>query len=418
MTETLARRSLRESPDWTGSRPACRRRSGALSRTLPRQGSARAAARHRRGAHCADARAVADDVGAGRAPKSRSSWRDRASPGRRPVSSRVPARRCWCGGRAAPMRGPPRPFAAAADGNAGRGDQSGHLAGRPAGALCGGSRRHTATSTSCASAAGARSTSPPSSPADDEQARILARRRAHRLPLRARRRRPLRDGRDGRIGASASPRQDSIPRWSPDGKRLAYSTEAVVDPYSRVVRAELWTADVESGATTRVWAGDAVQPSWSPHGTRIAFWANAAGQRDIWTIAASGGTPVAVTSDAATDWAPEWSPDGRALYFVSDRGGSPNLWRVTIDESSGVPARRSRAGDQRRPCARKRALLARRFAHGARRNRSVVRAVAHRPRFGLARSRRRADDHPQRVARLVRPVTRRRVARVHEPHRA
>ena len=111
----------------------------------------------------------------------------------------------------------------------------------------------------------------------------------------------------------------------------------MVDPYSRVVRAELWTADVESGATTRVWAGDAVQPSWSPHGTRIAFWANAAGQRDIWTIATSGGTPVAVTSDAATDWAPEWSPDGRALYFVSDRGGSPNLWRVTIDESSGVP---------------------------------------------------------------------------------
>jgi len=127
------------------------------------------------------------------------------------------------------------------------------------------------------------------------------------------------------------------PRWSPDGRRLAYSTEAVVDPYSRVVRAELWTADVETGATTRVWTGDAVQPSWSPHGTRIAFWANVAGQRDIWTIAASGGTPVAVTSDLATDWAPEWSPDGGALYFVSDRGGSPNLWRVTIDESSGVP---------------------------------------------------------------------------------
>ena len=71
--------------------------------------------------------------------------------------------------------------------------------------------------------------------------------------------------------------------------------------------------------------------SWSPDGRRIAFWANAGGQRDIWTIAAGGGTPVAVTTDVATDWSPEWSPDGHSLYFSSDRGGHMNLWRVAID---------------------------------------------------------------------------------------
>src|SRR3954469_4894813 len=128
------------------------------------------------------------------------------------------------------------------------------------------------------------------------------------------------------------------PRWSPDGKRLAYATEPVHDPSSRLTRSELWTADVDSGATTKLSAGDGVQPAWSPHGQRIAFWANTAGQRDIWTIAASGGAPVAVTKDAATDWAPEWSPDGRWIYFVSDRGGSPNLWRIAVDESTGVPS--------------------------------------------------------------------------------
>jgi len=126
------------------------------------------------------------------------------------------------------------------------------------------------------------------------------------------------------------------PRWSPEGQRLAYATEPVLDPYSRTVRSELWIADVASGATKKLWDGDAVQPVWSPKGTRIAFWANSGGQRDLWTIAASGGPPAAVTSDTATDWAPEWSSDGRWLYFVSDRGGSPNLWRVAIDQDSGA----------------------------------------------------------------------------------
>jgi Tol biopolymer transport system component len=126
------------------------------------------------------------------------------------------------------------------------------------------------------------------------------------------------------------------PRWSPDGRGLAYASEAVNDPYSRAVRSSLWTVDVASGQATKLWDGDGVQPTWSPKGTRIAFWSNTGGQRDIQTIAASGGTPIAVTSDPATDWAPEWSPDGRWLYFVSDRGGSPNLWRVAIDEASGA----------------------------------------------------------------------------------
>ena len=128
------------------------------------------------------------------------------------------------------------------------------------------------------------------------------------------------------------------PAWSPDGKRLVFSTEPVVDPYSRLGRSELWTAQIVSGAAERLFAGDAVQPAWSRDGKRIAYWANDNGQRDVWTIAASGGAPIPVTQDAATDWSPEWSPDGRWLYFSSDRGGSVNLWRIAVDTGSGRTA--------------------------------------------------------------------------------
>ena len=126
------------------------------------------------------------------------------------------------------------------------------------------------------------------------------------------------------------------PAWSPDGTKIAYCTEYVPDPYGRLSVSSLWVVDLASGQSTKIHDGDAVQPRWSPSGERLAFWAAIQGQRDIWTIDAAGGAPVAVTQDAATDWEPFWSPDGRSIYFLSDRGGSPDLWRISIDPKTGA----------------------------------------------------------------------------------
>jgi Tol biopolymer transport system component len=132
------------------------------------------------------------------------------------------------------------------------------------------------------------------------------------------------------------------PAWSPDGKQIAFSSGSGQNPWSRDAIAQLWVVPSsglgEIAPLTK--QGDAVQPRWSPNGKRIAFWGlrNGSGQRDIWTIAADAKgepEPVAVTSDPAVDWDPVWSPDGRSLYFASERGGSMNLWRVAIDEASG-----------------------------------------------------------------------------------
>jgi Tol biopolymer transport system component len=128
------------------------------------------------------------------------------------------------------------------------------------------------------------------------------------------------------------------PAWSPDGTEVLYATEGAFDPRNRGAISRLLAVDVGSRETRVVFdSQDAVQPAWSPHGHRIAYWGllEGSGQRDIWTIPAAGGEPLAVTEDAATDWNPIWSPDGRFLYFSSDRGGSFNIWRVPIDEESG-----------------------------------------------------------------------------------
>ncbi len=128
------------------------------------------------------------------------------------------------------------------------------------------------------------------------------------------------------------------PTWSPDGKELVVSTDRFTDPGKRSrIPSQLWIISVASGARRLLTDGDAVQASWSPGGTRIAFWGLQAGggQRDIWTIPAGGGAAVRVTNDAALDWNPVWSPDGKHLYFASDRGGSMNFWRVPLDQTSG-----------------------------------------------------------------------------------
>jgi serine/threonine protein kinase/Tol biopolymer transport system component len=127
------------------------------------------------------------------------------------------------------------------------------------------------------------------------------------------------------------------PTWSPTGTEIVCATEGVDNPLRRNATSKLLLVPVDTGVPRELWAGDAVQPSWSPHGTRIAFWNVTAGsaQRNIWTITASGGDPVRVTDDGHLNWSPTWSPDGKYIYYSSDRSGPLNIWRVPIDEDSG-----------------------------------------------------------------------------------
>ncbi|HVT14888.1 MAG TPA: protein kinase [Thermoanaerobaculia bacterium] len=135
------------------------------------------------------------------------------------------------------------------------------------------------------------------------------------------------------------------PAWSPDGSEVLCATASTDDPASRTSASRLWRVSVASGSKRLVFEGEGLQPSWSPHGRRIAYWGLAAGtaHRVVSTIPADRATPVStgealpVVDDQHLNWSPAWAPDGAHLYFASDRGGSMNLWRVALDEATGKP---------------------------------------------------------------------------------
>jgi len=134
------------------------------------------------------------------------------------------------------------------------------------------------------------------------------------------------------------------PAWSPGGGELAVVTERLNTPTNRNSTSELWVVNVDSGVRRRVSAHDAMGPTWSPDGRRVAFWGLRGDgfQRDLWSVAADGSesapeAAVSILDDPALDWAPVYSRDGHWLYFASTRGGTFNLWRLALDTASGRP---------------------------------------------------------------------------------
>jgi Tol biopolymer transport system component len=83
-------------------------------------------------------------------------------------------------------------------------------------------------------------------------------------------------------------------------------------------------------------------PRWSPDGGRIVFDSDAEGQFDIWVINAIGGKPKRMTTNPANDGNPSWSKDGRWIYFDSNRTGETQVWK--IPEAGGDAIQVTRAG--------------------------------------------------------------------------
>jgi Tol biopolymer transport system component len=117
--------------------------------------------------------------------------------------------------------------------------------------------------------------------------------------------------------------------WSPDGRTLLVSRATPLGPLA------IFRVDRDNGGAEQLThppaGSDDLGASHSFDGQRVVFQRRANGRGALLTMAKNGGAPEALLEDQLDNISPAWRQGDRSVMFRSDRGmGIVNLWEIEV----------------------------------------------------------------------------------------
>lgn len=130
---------------------------------------------------------------------------------------------------------------------------------------------------------------------------------------------------------------------SPDGTRLAYmsSVTTTVVGLGASITQQLWIANLLTGKVEQLTVGGShdTKSTWSPDGRRIAFTSDRDGNLEIWVVDIETRILTKLTNGRGEKTDPCWSPDGKNILYVTTATGKRRLELMDVDSGQTTSVR-------------------------------------------------------------------------------
>ena len=122
----------------------------------------------------------------------------------------------------------------------------------------------------------------------------------------------------------------SMPTWSPDDKRITFSS-------CRGSDCGILVASSLGGDGGKLIVGElGANPAWSPNGQRIVYQAEADGVKHLFVINADGTGKRQLTTGKNNHVGAQWSLDGNAIFYRATENNNWHIWRMNADGTNRI----------------------------------------------------------------------------------